>query len=634
MADNYGAGLDSFMTGVDQHLEEKKKATDLQQKELNIEKSKIKLQKDMHEAEKLKQQNFAQRVQQQSPVQQFSNLVEQYSKPIDPGLTDLQTVPAPTRTEPQLPAIEQLPPSMTPQATSSQLDKLLQVPADKPAPQVEKLIQFPVKQPVKKLPAQTKAKSVVKPTPKDVIKELVKPEPAPITKEAKSIIDNANALKNSGVSGTLTPIESSIENKNTATTGTENLHTSEHINSDKNTSESSSQTEEQTGSVKNNKVTEKDYTDIQDDLLNTGTADLLNIKDDLNDFTVRSYKNLNKRMGDLSFLKNRLAQYLKQPIQQDLTPLAALVDSLTGSNFTKSYKRPRTQEEYADLATSLSSKINEDALKIDELKAKLLENNIGERVKVIQGLTGMAAIAPKGVERSYGEMFKNLINQINGSKTGSESGDVSKSGTENKTINKNEVQTGTQVGTKPISIPSSGKGKGNGKPLSDSFLKDLGEKQKALYTNRRLLQELPSIQANMGWLKGTGNKIENMYTTMTGENFTQEQAAVDAFDSALKQNAYLLWKATDPRLSNQDRALAEKVYKGGITSDPVSVKKVLEALDWVLAEDINRSIDNQSKAGRDIGGIKGESKPNKSTKSAEEIQLEKEIAELENMRKK
>jgi hypothetical protein len=68
---------------------------------------------------------------------------------------------------------------------------------------------------------------------------------------------------------------------------------------------------------------------------------------------------MNAEQGQIEAMKQQLADYAKKPRDIDFSPIAALTDSWTGSDFAKHYKAPQSDEQRAETMAKLQNIISQ-----------------------------------------------------------------------------------------------------------------------------------------------------------------------------------------------------------------------------------------------------------------------------------
>lgn len=94
---------------------------------------------------------------------------------------------------------------------------------------------------------------------------------------------------------------------------------------------------------------------------------------DLQAAQMQSFQNQQQGINDLSSFTN--AQ-LEQPVQTDLTGLAALTDAWTGSKFAQSYKAPQSGQEKLSQVAALKQALNKERGNLTENEIALLKAKI------------------------------------------------------------------------------------------------------------------------------------------------------------------------------------------------------------------------------------------------------------------
>lgn len=89
-----------------------------------------------------------------------------------------------------------------------------------------------------------------------------------------------------------------------------------------------------------------------------------------------NFPGMMQRGRDVASMRQGLEDYLQQPAQVNLSPLAGLVDTWTGSNLAKSYVHPPSAEERQMMIEKLQSGINKASSGLTEDQAKFFKSQL------------------------------------------------------------------------------------------------------------------------------------------------------------------------------------------------------------------------------------------------------------------
>jgi hypothetical protein len=128
-------------------------------------------------------------------------------------------------------------------------------------------------------------------------------------------------------------------------------------------------------------------------------------------------QSIDREKGEIEDLKGRVKQYLDKPQQMDFSPLAALTDAWTGSNFSKNYQAPETAQDRAKTMAGLQNIIAQRQGDLTQQQLGLLRDKIAAKSAIIKADKEAAPYLKALQDRQDQSAHERILGKVKSDKT-------------------------------------------------------------------------------------------------------------------------------------------------------------------------------------------------------------------------